>query len=98
MPEVNASEDETPSDSAYSSEHKAESDELPVLTSASIPKPTYAASQTKSAWTDPSDEHVRISLADDDRLRKLRDYLEEDEISGRTYEGKLRRQWAWTLK
>ena len=80
------------SDATDSSEHSAESNELPVLTS--IPKPTHVASQNKSAWTDPSDEHIRISLADDNRLRKLRDSLEEDEVSGKTYEGKLRRQWA----
>lgn len=53
-----------------------------------------ASSSTKKgpAWIDPSDGNVSVSLASDKRLRKLRDGPEDDVISGRQYETKLRQQ------
>lgn len=44
------------------------------------------------AWQDPEDEHLRISLAGDRRLRKLRDTPAEDIVSGKDYEARLRKQ------
>lgn len=44
------------------------------------------------AWVDPSDQIVTVSLKDDARLRKLRDGPEDDSVTGREYELKLRRQ------
>ncbi|KAG8932692.1 hypothetical protein FRC02_000723 [Tulasnella sp. 418] len=47
----------------------------------------------KPAWIDPSDNNISISLAEDTRLRKLRDSAGEDVINGKQYETKLRRQY-----
>lgn len=48
------------------------------------------------AWVDPSDANVQVSLAKDKRLRKLRDGPEDDVVSGKQYESKLREQYvAW---
>jgi len=48
----------------------------------------------KSAWEDPDDANVKVSLVSDKRLRKLRDTTDEDEVGGVDYEAKLRRQYA----
>jgi len=45
------------------------------------------------AWLDPDDLDVQVSLAANKRLRKLRDATAEDEIGGRDYERRLRRQF-----
>ncbi|KAF9649072.1 WD40 repeat-like protein [Thelephora ganbajun] len=45
------------------------------------------------AWVDPDDLDLRVSLASNKRLRKLRDTVAEDEIGGRDYERRLRRQF-----
>ena len=45
------------------------------------------------AWVDPDDLDVQVSLASDKRLRKLRDTAAEDEVGGRDYERRLRRQF-----
>jgi U3 small nucleolar RNA-associated protein 18 len=54
--------------------------------------PAYA-SKRKSAWSDPSDDHISVSLASDKRLRKLRSTLAEDIVDGTSYESKLRRKY-----
>ncbi|CAG8767588.1 3155_t:CDS:2, partial [Acaulospora colombiana] len=43
-------------------------------------------------WTDPDDETLRISIASDKRLRKLREDASEDVILGNEYEKRLRKQ------
>ncbi|KAG9021382.1 hypothetical protein FS837_007316, partial [Tulasnella sp. UAMH 9824] len=52
-----------------------------------------ASNSKHSAWLDPSDAAVTISLKDDKRLRKLRDAPEHDQIGGLHYEVKLRDQF-----
>lgn len=61
-------------------------------------EPTPVAVESKSrkkvpAWVDPDDLDVQVSLASDKRLRKLRDTAAEDEVGGRDYERRLRRQF-----
>jgi U3 small nucleolar RNA-associated protein 18 len=62
------------------------------------PKPTSAlASKSRkrkeaSAWVDPDDAELKVSLASDNRLRKLRNAPDEDVINGKDYELRLRRQ------
>ena len=73
-------------DSEFDSEEESEAEPAPVIL-----KPK---SQTKGpAWVDPDDLDVQVSLASNKRLRKLRDTVAEDEIGGRDYEGRLRRQF-----
>ncbi|KAG1836822.1 WD40-repeat-containing domain protein [Suillus subalutaceus] len=45
------------------------------------------------AWTDPDDVNVQVSLASNNRLRKLRDAPSDDTVGGREYERRLRRQF-----
>lgn len=45
------------------------------------------------AWIDPDDTTLKVSLATDKRLRKLRDAPTEDAVGGREYERRLRRQY-----
>ena len=62
------------------------------------PKPTSAlASKSRKtkkapAWVDLDDAELKVSLASDNRLRKLRDAPDEDVINGKDYELRLRRQ------
>ena len=56
--------------------------------------PLESKSRKKApAWVDPDDLDVQVSLASNKRLRKLRDTAAEDEIGGRDYERRLRRQF-----
>ena len=58
------------------------------------PAPLVQKSQKKGpAWVDSDDLDVQVSLASNKRLRKLRDTAAEDEIGGRDYERRLRRQF-----
>lgn len=58
------------------------------------PIPLKPKSQKKGpAWVDPDDLDIQVSLASNKRLRKLRDTAAEDEIGGRDYERRLRRQF-----
>ena len=58
------------------------------------PTPLARKSQKREpAWVDPDDLDARVSLASNKRLRKLRDTAAEDEIGGRDYERRLRRQF-----
>lgn len=57
-------------------------------------KPLPQRPTTKSsAWADPDDEELRVSIASDKRLRKLRVEESEDVITGNEYENRLRRQF-----
>lgn len=49
------------------------------------------------AWIDPSDATVQVSLANDKRLRKLREDPADDVVSGKQYETKLREQYVASL-
>lgn len=49
--------------------------------------------ETFAAWEDSDDERLRISLAGNDRLRKLRVTEAEDVVSGKEYITRLRRQF-----
>jgi len=44
------------------------------------------------AWVDSDDAELKVSLASDNRLRKLRAAPDEDVITGKDYELRLRRQ------
>jgi U3 small nucleolar RNA-associated protein 18 len=57
-------------------------------------EPTVQPSTRKktAVWSDAADTRVTVSLATDKRLRKLRDAPTEDEVTGKVYETKLRRQ------
>lgn len=46
-----------------------------------------------AAWEDSDDDRIRVSLADNERLRKLRHHEGEDVIGGREYVARLRRQF-----
>ncbi|KAG8831431.1 hypothetical protein FRC17_003167 [Serendipita sp. 399] len=65
-------------------------DESPRI-SQKLSKPLTKPS--KSKWVDPDDEELRISIASDKRLRKLRRTVEEDVITGNEYEERLRNQF-----
>jgi U3 small nucleolar RNA-associated protein 18 len=59
-----------------------------------VPVPAGPKGRKKGpAWVDPDDLDVQVSLASNKRLRKLRDTAAEDEIGGRDYERRLRRQF-----
>lgn len=59
-----------------------------------VPSPLKPKPQKKGpAWVDPDDLDVQVSLASNKRLRKLRDTAAEDEVGGRDYERRLRRQF-----
>ncbi|KAL4069086.1 WD40-repeat-containing domain protein [Scleroderma citrinum] len=76
------------------SSHASESESTPVLITGQTTSPADAPRPRKApAWTDPDDANLQISLTAHDRLRKLRDALSEDIVTGREYERKLRRQF-----
>lgn len=52
------------------------------------------SSRTAAAWADPDDANIHVNIATDKRLRKLRDAPTEEEIGGRDYEARLRRQYV----
>ena len=66
--------------------------------SVALPKPTSALAskpakrKKTSAWVDPDDAQLKVSLASDNRLRKLRVAPDEDVITGKDYELRLRKQ------
>ncbi|BGP18481.1 hypothetical protein JCM10213_001203 [Rhodosporidiobolus nylandii] len=65
-----------------------------LVPSTSQPKPALRSRNLRqAAWFDPADEELQISLAGQKRLRKLRDAVEEDVVSGLEYESRLRRQF-----
>ncbi|GAA6012189.1 hypothetical protein JCM10207_002753 [Rhodosporidiobolus poonsookiae] len=81
-----------PSSSASSS--AGSDDESPSAPTA--PKPTatlQSRNLRQSAWHDPADATLQVSLAGQKRTRKLRDAEGEDVVSGLEYESRLRRQF-----
>jgi len=85
-----AQSDADPQTSDLGSESDSE-EESEAEPTAALPKPK---TQKKGpAWVDPDDLDVQVSLASDKRLRKLRDTAAEDEVGGRDYERRLRRQF-----
>ena len=68
------------------SEEESEVEPTPILSK-------LKSQKKRPAWVDPDDLDVQVSLASDKRLRKLRDTAAEDEIGGRDYERRLRRQF-----
>ncbi|KAF8735784.1 hypothetical protein AX14_001494 [Amanita brunnescens Koide BX004] len=58
------------------------------------PKSKQKLKTGRAAWVDLADEPLTVSLAKSNpRLRKLRDAPDEDVISGKEYESRLRRQF-----
>lgn len=47
----------------------------------------------RTAWVDPDDATLNVSLATQKRLRKLRDAPDEDTVGGPQYEARLRREF-----
>lgn len=82
--------DELPSESEELSGDDA-AEATPTLTSSSTFIPPNG--RKAPAWTDPDDTTLQVSLASDNRLRKLRDAPSEDSVGGREYERRLRRQY-----
>ncbi|KAK7471295.1 U3 snoRNP protein [Stygiomarasmius scandens] len=71
------------------SEPESESDEEDNASPSQKPK---LKSGKAPAWHDPSDP-TTVSLSSSKRLRKLRNAPDEDELAGREYERRLRRQF-----
>lgn len=79
-----------------SEEVEAEAEDVDDDDEMSVDKPEAVRpgpSRKAPAWTDPDDADLTVSLASKARLRKLRDALAEDEVTGKDYERKLRRQF-----
>ncbi|EEQ31839.1 U3 snoRNP protein [Microsporum canis] len=53
----------------------------------------FTEPEIPAAWEDSDDDRIRVSLADNERLRKLRLNEAEDVIGGREYIARLRRQF-----
>ena len=53
----------------------------------------WSKTRKTSAWTDPDDAALQVSLASDNRLRKLREGPEENSVGGREYERRLRKHY-----
>ncbi|KAG9017873.1 hypothetical protein FRB93_004684 [Tulasnella sp. JGI-2019a] len=71
---------------------------------ASQPADPSSSKSKRPTWVDPSDANIQVSLANDKRLRKLREDPADDIVSGKQYEMKLREQFerinpvpAWTI-
>ncbi|KAF8272408.1 WD40-repeat-containing domain protein, partial [Lactarius quietus] len=67
---------------------------IPTSPASPAPRTPNPKSRKATAWTDPDDASLEVSLASSARLRKLRDAPEEDAINGREYERRLRRQFV----
>jgi U3 small nucleolar RNA-associated protein 18 len=100
MPSGSEDEDEDGDEGAQSEAdpQAPNSDFEPDSEEGSEVEPTPALLKPKSrkkgpAWVDPDDLDVQVSLVSNKRLRKLRDTAAEDEIGGRDYERRLRRQF-----
>ena len=103
-PEKSDSEDESDSNSQASSSSQPSTRIVPQK---SVAKALTSSHSKPPAWTDPADTksaHISL-LSGPTRLRKLRQTVDEDEISGRDYETRLRAQFerinpepAWARK
>ncbi|KZV81779.1 hypothetical protein EXIGLDRAFT_730612, partial [Exidia glandulosa HHB12029] len=61
---------------------------------APVPAPAPGRkARKKAAWVDEDDEELRVNIAENKRLRKLRDAEGEEEVAGADYESRLRRQY-----
>ena len=67
--------------------------------------PKVSTSKKASAWVDPDDATINVSLVTTKRLRKLRDAPSEDVVGGAQYEARLRREFErinpapeWAMK
>lgn len=83
-------------------EEAIEQDDRPLSTAlgsnkSAAPSLLNARSKKTAAWADPDDQNIQVSLASDKRLRKLRGGPQEDQIGGRDYEARLRRQYGFGL-
>lgn len=58
-----------------------------------VPVASSSKGRKASAWEDPDDANLKVSLAKNTRLRKLRDAPSDDVVEGREYERRLRRQF-----
>ncbi|KXN91203.1 putative U3 small nucleolar RNA-associated protein 18 [Leucoagaricus sp. SymC.cos] len=92
----------SPSDAESSSEHDSDelgtdSDSQPSSSSPPTPRPRSPKSRTRTraaAWTDTSTSPHQISLlSGPSRLRKLRNFVDEDEVTEKDYESRLRAQF-----
>lgn len=79
---------EVPSEIEHDLSERVEDETTPPSAEPILPRGRKAP-----AWTDPDDITLQISLASDNRLRKLRDAPSEDAVGGREYESRLRRQY-----
>ncbi|KAH7906953.1 WD40-repeat-containing domain protein [Hygrophoropsis aurantiaca] len=86
--DANAEADPEPPSTDIIPETLAENDTDPPA-----PADLFTKSRKAPAWTDPDDSTVQVSLASNNRLRKLRDAPSEDVVAGREYERRLRRQF-----
>ena len=86
-PDSQASGDEEQSESSSMPDEPRDGGEAP--SASHLPK-----SRKATAWADPDDSSLEISLASSARLRKLRDAPEEDAVKGPEYERRLRRQFV----
>lgn len=88
-------DEEDEENSAQSEGHPNETDIVSHPTEVGI---AYVSGSRRKgpAWVDPDDGNLTISLTSNKRLRKLRDALAEDEVGGKEYERKLRRQFEKT--
>jgi len=59
----------------------------------SQPEDKYDEERDGLAWHDSDDDRLRINLVSDKRLRKLRIAQDEEEISGREYQRRLRQRF-----
>ncbi|KAL1916838.1 uncharacterized protein VTP21DRAFT_5542 [Calcarisporiella thermophila] len=81
-------EEDEENDDEYGDSEAEDDDEPPRK------KPVLDLFGRKPAWHDSDDENLRISIASDKKLRKLRENEEEDVISGLEYEQRLRHQFS----
>ena len=64
-----------------------------IASTSTFPLASSSQSRKAPAWTDADDVSVQVSLADNKRLRKLRDAPSDDIVGGKEYERRLRRQF-----
>ncbi|KAK5206160.1 U3 snoRNP protein [Exophiala xenobiotica] len=69
--------------------------QLPVAISKDLERtePLHTSLRGQSTWYDSDDDRITVSLANNTRLRKLRDTEDDDLVSGREYIQRLRRQY-----
>jgi len=74
-------------------EAEAEEEQHPYSFTSVFPSASSSKNHKAPAWMDPDDEAAQVSLANDKRLRKLRDAPSDDVVGGQEYERRLRRQF-----